>query len=106
MNERGSQMINETLAKDQRHTRKGLTAPLIELTCWTSQVRVRIQLECLYFSLLFISSDCCSRTDVQVAVVNGKVNFSGVSVGSFSEQRLVIEPMVRAILLGYVVKRK
>ena len=42
-----------------------------------SQVRVRIQLSFI-FSLLFISSDCYSRNDVQV--VNGKINFQVCSI--------------------------
>ena len=69
----GSQSINETLAKDQRH------ASLQRIDVYslddsssspsqvrvTSQVRVRFQ---FFFSLslLFISSDCYSRNDVQV----------------------------------------
>ena len=57
--ELGPQRINETLAKDLRHARKGLTTRLIEFTyesslefepeSSTSQVRVWIQLSFLFF---------------------------------------------------------
>ena len=75
----GPQRIDETLAKDLRHARKGLTTRLIEFTCRTSQVRVTSSSSqdptfiLIFFSLLFIASDCYSRNDVQV--VNGKINF-------------------------------
>ena len=60
-----------------------VTTGLIEFTCRTSRVRARVKYEpsssqdpsfiFIFFSLLFISSDCYSPNDVQV--VNGKSNF-------------------------------
>ena len=62
---------------------------MIEFTCSSSQVRVRARVKYepsssqdptfrVFFSLLFVSSDCYSRNDVQV--VNGKINFRACNI--------------------------
>ena len=76
------QRINKMLAKDLRHTRNGLMTRLIRRAEFEEESSSSHEpsssqdptfIFIFIFSLLFISSDCYYRNDVQV--VNRKINF-------------------------------